>query len=80
MIVELKGGGRGKVDIGADEGICVGMVLKIQGPSPFRGQGLKVVSVEKDSCVIENEQPGGTSDCIEVGAKVVAVKPEIPAP
>jgi hypothetical protein len=66
--------GRARVDLGAAQGIRDGDVLTVQRGGSAWHRRLRVVFVEKGSCLADECFPGASEHALEPGQAVVAVK------
>jgi hypothetical protein len=73
-IVEVKEDGRAKIDAGSTEGIRVGTILTVQGRDVRGSRQLTIISVSRNSCVVEEVYPGESKKPLEEGWKVVTAR------
>ncbi|MGE3822186.1 MAG: hypothetical protein AB7I30_22460 [Isosphaeraceae bacterium] len=74
-VIEVVERGRAKVDVGSAEGVQVGSILTVQGHDRRSGK-LRAVSVNDDSCEVEEVYPGEFEQPAELGWKVVMAREE----
>ena len=74
-IIQVAESGRAKVDVGSAEGVHVGSILTVQGHDRL-SRKLRAVSVNDDSCEVEEVYPSEFEKPVEPGSKVVTAREE----
>jgi len=73
-IVEVTEDGRAKINVGSTEGIRVDSILTVQGRDIRGRRQLKIMSLNKHSCDVEEVDPGESKKPLEAGWKVVTAR------
>ncbi len=74
-IVHVSKDARAKLDVGSADGLQDWSIFAVQGRGGEFPRALKVITLSTESCVVEEVYSGNSEKPLEIGWKVVAMRP-----